>query len=331
MTLFSSFNITILYTALAASCTAFLFSLLSCTILMRSYKHLLQTAVRDYVPERHKQKNNTPTMAGVCIVLSLVIASFIWCRLSAPRVLVMLVVMIGFGAIGTFDDWCKITKTRGIKARSKFALQCVVACVATSLWIYLCPDATTLVIPLINYSLPLQTPLVLAWAVFVMVASSNAVNLTDGLDGLAVGSLVPNYLLFSLLAYNYLHNQDLFVFGVCVIGSCLGFLWYNLYPARLFMGDSGSLSLGAGLACLALMSKQELLFIMSGAVFITEVISVILQVLSFKLRGKRIFRMAPIHHHFELCGIKETHITFLFSFISWLLCSIALLIYNYSH
>lgn len=176
------------------------------------------------------------------------------------------------------------------------------------------------------------------WIIFVIVACSNAVNLTDGLDGLASGVLLPNLATFAFFCYaashfiiaHYLHipftgNAEITVIGGALIGAVLGFLWYNAYPAQIFMGDVGSLSLGASLALMGLMSKQEILLVLSGGVFVIETVSVMLQVLSFKYRGKRIFRMAPIHHHFELQGLHETKITTRFIIVSIVLCLLSLI------
>jgi phospho-N-acetylmuramoyl-pentapeptide-transferase len=176
------------------------------------------------------------------------------------------------------------------------------------------------------------------WAAFIIVSCSNAVNLTDGLDGLAIGSLIPNFFLYTIIAYLaghaviswYLHipfagSAELCVVGATLIGASLGFLWYNTYPAQIFMGDVGSLALGAGLALMALMAKQELLLIISGGLFVLETVSVMMQVFAFKWWKRRIFKMAPIHHHFELLGWPESKITIRFGIISLILCLLALI------
>lgn len=314
-------------TLLTSFITALCLSLISGYVFIAYYKHLFESLVRDYVPERHKAKNNTPTMGGLLILGAIFVTSLFCADFSSSTTWIMLLCLLGFGAIGAYDDWCKITGIRGIKARAKFLLQCTMACLVICSWLWFSDGTSILHIPYFDYTLLVHPLIFMVWAVFVIVAMSNAVNLTDGLDGLAIGSLIPNFVLFSVLCY-YAGHQELCVVGSSILGACLGFLWYNIHPARMFMGDVGSLSLGAGLACMALMIQQELLLLLSGIIFVTEVLSVIMQVLSYKLRSKRIFRMAPIHHHFELSGWKETQITLWFSVISGIACGIAFLLYR---
>lgn len=311
---------------IASLITAFCLSISAGYIFIRYYKHIFSSRVRDHVPDRHKVKDNTPTMGGLLILGTTLVTSVLYTDLHNSNVSSILLCLMGFGAIGAWDDWCKITGSRGIKARTKFLLQCACACLTICLWLWFQNGTSTLHVPYIDYDISLHPIFFVIWSIFVMVAMSNAVNLTDGLDGLALGSLIPNFTLFSVLCY-LTGNLELCVLGAIIVGACLGFLWYNIHPACMFMGDVGSLSLGAGLACIALMVKQELLLIIAGAVFIVEVVSVIMQVVSFKTRGKRIFRMAPIHHHFELSGWKEQHITICFSIVSTVLCLLALMLY----
>ena len=204
--------------------------------------------------------------------------------------------------------------------------------------VFFTPFSTELVFPFFKHCRPALGLFFIPWAIFILVACSNAVNLTDGLDGLAIGSLLPNFAIFALICYlaghwglaHYLQipfagTAEIAIMGAILIGSSLGFLWYNAYPAQIFMGDVGSLALGAGLALMAIMAKQELLLPISGGLFMLETVSVIAQVLFVRFRGKRLFKMAPIHHHFELLGWPESRITTRFGIISLVLCLLALI------
>lgn len=329
------------FRAIAGLLTSFFASVVLGDIFIKRFKSLLACRVREYVPETHTSKNNRPTMGGVFILLVVVCNALIWCDLTCAKVWVMLLCLVGFGAIGAWDDWSKINHTRGIKSYKKFILQCCTAGIVISLWLWLAGGTTCLSVPFFKHCSPDIGLFFIPWAIFVMVALSNAVNLTDGLDGLAIGSLIPNFIIFSIICYlaghtelsaylliPYAQTAEIAVVGALLIGASLGFLWYNTYPAEIFMGDVGSLSLGAGLACMALMAKQEILLLVAGALFVVEVVSVILQVFSMKLRGKRLFLMAPIHHHFELLGWKETKITTRFSIISLVMCLLALITFK---
>ena len=258
--------------------------------------------------------------------------------MTCPQVWIFLFCILGFGALGFWDDWNKIRKNRGISSGIKFKLQVLVAflvIIALKIGTNL---SSELVFPFFKLCTPDIGWLFIPWAIFVLVGCSNAVNLTDGLDGLAIGSLLPNFATFSLICYlaghygiaHYLHipfagTAEISIIGAILIGSSLGFLWYNTYPAQIFMGDVGSLALGAGLALMAIMAKQELLLPIAGGLFVLETVSVVLQVLSVRFRGKRIFKMAPIHHHFELLGWPESKITARFGIISLVLCLLTLI------
>lgn len=297
-----------------------------------------RSKVREHTPDSHQTKNNTPTMGGLFILLIFFINSLLWNNLCDIKVWIFLLCMLGFGAIGFWDDWSKIQSKKGISATLKFRLQVTLALVLASLWYFLAAPDTHLCIPFLKNFSPELGLFLIPWAAFIMIAMSNAVNLTDGLDGLATGPLICNFSAFTMIAYlaghkkfaaylfiPYAGSAELVIISATLIGALLGFLWYNTYPAQIFMGDVGSLPLGAGLALLGLMARQELLLVISGGIFVLETLSVILQVSSFKLRGKRIFRMAPIHHHFELLGWPETKITVRFWIISIVLCLIAVL------
>lgn len=329
------------FRAIAGLLASFFSSVLIGGLFIDRFKSMLACRVREYVPESHTVKNNKPTMGGIFILFVVVGNALLWCNLACAKVWVLLTCLVGFGAIGAWDDWSKINHTRGIKSWQKFLLQCCMACLVVCGWVWFAGGTTYLSLPFFKHILPDLGLFFIPWAMFVIVALSNAVNLTDGLDGLAIGSLIPNFISFSIICYfsghtelssylwiPYADTSEVVVVGALLIGASLGFLWYNTYPAEIFMGDVGSLSLGAGLACMALMAKQELLLVVAGALFVVEVISVILQVFSVKCRGRRLFLMAPIHHHFELLGWKETKITARFGIISLVMCLLALITFK---
>jgi phospho-N-acetylmuramoyl-pentapeptide-transferase len=294
--------------------------------------------VREYTPESHKAKEGMPTMGGLFIIAVVLITSLLWCNLQLPSVWVFLMSLVGFGVIGFWDDWCKIRYKKGISEKVKFRAQMVVAAAVMIFWVYACAPSTELWFPFFKNLHPDLGVLFIPWGMFLLVATSNAVNLTDGLDGLAIGSLISNFATYTAILYVTGHalfsaylqipfaaNGEIAIIGAALLGASIGFLWYNTYPAQIFMGDVGSLALGSALALMALMSKQELLLPLTGGLFVLETLSVILQVLSFKIRGKRIFRMAPLHHHFELLGWPEAKITVRFAIISFILCLLGLI------
>ncbi len=296
-------------------------------------KRLLSAKSRLYTPDTHRVKDAVPTMGGLFILAAVLLNMFFWCNLRDPIVFLCALCLLGFGFIGAFDDWFKIKVRVGIHARTKFFLQCAVALLVVGSWLFL-GGSTSIYVPGIPYLQGIDIGwLFIPWALLVIIGTSNAVNLTDGLDGLAIGSLLPNYAFFALICSGILVFQparsislftreitEIAVIASGLFGACLGFLWFNTYPAAIFMGDVGSLSLGAVLGFIALMCKGEFILLLSGAIFVAETLSVMLQVASYKLRGKRIFKMAPLHHHFELLGLKETTITTRFSMITFLLC-----------
>jgi len=301
-------------------------------------RRFFRSKARELTPDSHKSKDSMPTMGGLFILIIVVSNILLWANLSNPEVWVFLFGLIGFGAIGCWDDWAKIRHNKGVSANIKFKLQVLVAIIAAIALFSVPFFSTELIFPFFKQFTPDLRWLFIPWAVFIIVGTSNAVNLTDGLDGLAIGSLIPNFATFSLICYmaghcaiaHYLHipfagSAEIAVIGSILIGTSLGFLWYNTYPAQIFMGDVGSLALGAGLSLMALMAKQELLLAISGGLFVLETVSVILQVLSLRYFGKRIFKMAPIHHHFELLGWPESKITARFAIISLVLCLLAII------
>ena len=298
--------------------------------------------IREEGPQQHKKKAGTPTMGGVLIVLSTAVPVLLWADLTNPFVLLALFSLCGFATIGFIDDYAKVSKKQnlGLTSKRKFLLQVLVSTVVGIALLELATHSaysTQLVVPflkkfhpdLVIHSLlasphlwPLAFAPFLIFIVIVITGSSNAVNLTDGLDGLAIGCTVIAAGALTILTYvssnarwsTYLDIQfiprvgELTVFCGALVGASLGFLWYNAHPAEVFMGDVGSLSLGGTLGVIAVIIKQEILLFFVGGVFVIEALSVIAQVASFKLRSKRIFRMAPIHHHFELLGWSESKV-----------------------
>ena len=300
-------------------------------------------SVRSDGPQTHLVKAGTPTMGGVLILVSVSVTTLLWADLSNGYVWIALATLIGFGIIGWIDDWRKVVEknSRGLPSRWKYFWQSVIGlAVAAYLWqTATLPAHTELIIPFLKHAtVSLSAVSFIALVYFVIVGSSNAVNLTDGLDGLAI---LPTVLVASALAiFAYVAGNAVFskylgvphipgagelaVFCAAMAGAGLAFLWFNAYPAEVFMGDVGALALGAALGVVAVIVRQEIvLFIMCG-VFVMETLSVMIQVASFKTRGKRVFLMAPMHHHYELKGWKETQVVVRFWIISMMLVLIGL-------
>ena len=302
----------------------------------------LEQAIRDDGPQTHLEKNGTPTMGGALIILSIVITTFLWADLGNKYIWIVLITMFGFGLIGWLDDYKKVVEKspKGISAGSKIFWQSIIAIgVASTLYFSSSSTAETeLILPFLkDFALPLGW-FYIVFAFFVIVGSSNAVNLTDGLDGLAI---LPTVMIsgalgiFAYLTGNFqfaeylnipfiLGTGEVVIIAAAICGAGLGFLWFNTYPAMVFMGDIGALSLGAALGIMAVIVRQELVLAIMGGVFVIETLSVIIQVLSFKLTGKRVFRMAPIHHHFELKGWPEPRVIVRFWIITIVLVLIGL-------
>ena len=298
--------------------------------------------VRTDGPESHLSKSGTPTMGGLLILAAIVISVLLWADLTNTYVLVTLFVVVTFGIIGFVDDYRKVVRkdSKGLIARWKYFWQSVIAlCVAFYLYSSAqTMEETALLVPFFKEVLPQLGILYIAIVYFALVGTSNAVNLTDGLDGLAI---VPTILVagaFAIFAYvtgnanfsGYLNiphiplTSELVIVCTAIVGAGLGFLWFNTYPAMVFMGDVGSLALGGTLGVLAVLVRQEIVLIIMGGVFVMETVSVIMQVGSYKLRGQRIFRMAPIHHHYELKGWPEPRVIVRFWIISLILVLIGL-------
>lgn len=322
----------------ASLLTSLFLSLMFGNAFIRFSKSLFKTKARPFTPETHKVKDNIPTLGGFFILGVVLVTMSLWCDLSKPEVWLFVLTLTGYGLIGLLDDLCKILYKKGLVARVKFSLQVIVGLCIALTWLWTKNPSTALCVPFFKHINPELGLLFIPWVVFLLVGASNAVNLTDGLDGLAIGSLLSNFAVFSIIAYlaghftfaSYLHipftgSAEVAVIGATLIGASLGFLWFNAHPAQIFMGDVGSLSLGAALAMMGLMSKQELLLALSGGLFVFETFSVMAQLTSWKFRKKKLFKMAPIHHHFELLGWHEPKITVRFNIISIVLCLLALI------
>ncbi len=299
-------------------------------------------AVRDDGPQSHLSKAGTPTMGGALILLSIAISTLLWSDLSSRYVWVTLIVTLIFGAVGWVDDWRKVVEKnpRGLPARWKYFWQSIGG-IGAAVVLYVTaqsPVETQLILPFFKDVAIDLGIFFIVFTYFVIVGSSNAVNLTDGLDGLAIMPTVMVAGALAVFAYlsghvqfaSYLHipyvagSGELIIFCGAIVGAGLGFLWFNTYPAQVFMGDVGALSLGAALGVVAVIVRQELVLVIMGGVFVMETISVILQVASFKLTGRRIFRMAPIHHHFELKGWPEPRVIVRFWIITVVLVLVGL-------
>ncbi|HVJ56866.1 MAG TPA: phospho-N-acetylmuramoyl-pentapeptide-transferase [Terrimicrobiaceae bacterium] len=340
----------ITFRAICAAATAFLISIIFGSWTIRqliSLKFGQPIRTKDEVNklfELHGAKKGTPTMGGLLIIGSIVVSTLLWARSENPFVWLVLFSTLFLGAIGFYDDWLKVSKknSKGISSKLKFGLQCVLAAIFTIFFLTsprLSEIAKQLYIPF------LKEPLIvsLGWLTFVfyllvIVGTSNAVNLTDGLDGLATGCTATVAATYAGLAYlagnvraaEYLQipyvpfSGELAVVCSALLGACLGFLWWNAFPARVFMGDTGSLAIGGMLGAVAICCKQEILLVIVGGVFVIEALSVILQVLSFKMTGRRIIKMSPIHHHFELSGWKENTVIVRFWIVSILFALLGL-------
>jgi phospho-N-acetylmuramoyl-pentapeptide-transferase len=296
--------------------------------------------IRTDGPESHLEKQGTPTMGGIMILAAIVIPTLLWADLKNPYIWTALFITVGYGVIGFMDDYLKVVKkdTKGLSARQKMFWQVLLAG-AVAVYLFLKPGfSEQLYFPFFKNFHPDLWIWFIPFATLVVVGASNAVNLTDGLDGLAIGPVTINAATYMLFAYvaghatlsTYLQIPrvpgagELAVLCGAMVGAGLGFLWYNSYPADVFMGDVGSLSLGGTLGIIAVLTKQEILLVIVGGVFVVEALSVIFQVGSYKYRGKRIFRMAPIHHHFELKGVAEPKIIVRFWIITIILALVAI-------
>ncbi len=317
---------------------ALLISLVLGPMLIQGLKRLnLRQYIREEGPQAHQVKSGTPTMGGLLILLALTASTLLCIRWDTPLFWALLLTTLAFGGIGFADDFLKMKRRQnlGLTAKQKFMLQFAAAgAVAWFLYQYRLTGNydTSLTVPIFKDFHPELGILFVPFAMVVIVGSSNAVNLTDGLDGLAIGSTLIAASTYAVLTYaagnvkiaDYLDipyvkdTGELSIFAAALVGASLGFLWYNAHPAQVFMGDVGSLALGAAIGTLALIIKQELLLVIVGGLFVMEAASVIIQVVSYKTRGKRVFRCAPVHHHFEMGGWKETQVVIRFWILAFL-------------
>ncbi len=339
---FNVFRYITFRTALAAL-TAMVITFIIAPRIINWLKDISMTQqIRDDGPQSHLSKAGTPTMGGIMIIISIVVSMLLWGDLTSRYVWVVLVSLIGFGAIGFIDDYLKAVKQnpKGLRGWYKFGGQVAIAS-AVSVFLYLNPNDpynTVLSIPFFKKWLIDLGFFYIPFSVLVIVGSSNAVNLTDGIDGLAIGLVAIAALVNGALVYLSGHAvfakylQVIYIAGIgeltvfcgALLGASLGFLWYNAYPAQVFMGDVGSLGLGGALGALAVVTKHEIVLAVVGGIFVLETLSVVLQVLSFKLTGRRVFKMAPIHHHFELKGWSEPKVIVRFWIIGVILALFSL-------
>jgi phospho-N-acetylmuramoyl-pentapeptide-transferase len=321
---------------------AFVLSLLCGPWLIRRLRELQKggETIREDTPARHRTKAGTPSMGGILILGALLVSTLMWANLRNRYVWVIVAATLGFGLIGLWDDYTKLVTRRGIPARVKFGAQILLVLILVEYLYWFPADGftTVLAIPFLKGWLVNLGWFWLVFAVLVVVGASNAVNLTDGLDGLAIVPIITAGFAFGVIAYltgnfkaadylkilNVKGAGELSVFCAALIGAAIGFLWFNCYPAEIFMGDVGSLSLGASIGMLAVLTKAELLLPLIGGLYVLEAGSVIIQVASFKLTGRRVLRMAPLHHHFELEGWPEPKIIVRFWIVSFALALLAL-------
>ncbi len=344
-TYFSPFNVFryITFRTSLAVFTALFFTLIAAPYIITWLKKISMTQqIRDDGPKNHYSKAGTPTMGGIIILLSITVSMAMWGNFQNMHICIIMFSLISFGIIGFIDDYLKVVKknSKGLRARYKFTAQTVIA-FAICGFLYLNPSdpySTILSVPFFKKWLFDLGIFYILFGAFVIVGASNAVNLTDGIDGLAIGLVAIATLAYAVFIYvsghvvfaKYLQViylpgvGELTVFCGAMLGASLGFLWFNSHPADVFMGDVGALGLGGALGTLAVMTKHEIVLAVVGGIFVIETISVVLQVASFKLTGKRIFKMAPLHHHFELKGWKEPKVIVRFWIIGIILALISL-------
>tara|TARA_B100001093_G_scaffold505200_1_gene562183 strand:- start:79 stop:1155 length:1077 start_codon:yes stop_codon:yes gene_type:complete len=327
--------------AILSIITALLISLLLGPYIIKKFHiHNLSEVIREDGPSTHFKKSGTPTMGGLLILASLLISTLLWANLENKYIIYLIFIILSFGLIGFLDDYRKLTKNKGISAKSKIIMQLIAAGIISLVMFSLIEERQEqqLIIPFLkNIIIDLEIfyiPLVM----LVIISTSNAVNLTDGLDGLAIMPIVLVSGALGIFAYlsgninfsEYLlipyikDSGEITIFIGAIVGSGLGFLWFNSYPAQVFMGDVGALALGASIGLIAIIVRQEIVLVIMGGIFVVEALSVIIQVLSFKYRKKRVFLMAPFHHHFEKKGWAEPKVVVRFWIISFILILIGL-------
>lgn len=343
---FNVFRYITFRTAFAALTALLISFILGPWLIERMRRIKLGQYIREEGPKSHQVKAGTPTMGGILINVAIIIPTILWADIFNPYIWIVLFVTASYAAIGFVDDYRKLAKKRnlGLTPTEKFSAQFGVAALAALAIAYL-PTLKN------NYNTVVTFPFLkpemfsidigffyIGFVMLILVGASNAVNLTDGLDGLAIGSTLIAAVTYTVLTYAAGHARiadylriawvpqtgELAVFCGAMVGASLGFLWFNAHPAEIFMGDVGSLALGGAIGCLAVMIKQEILLVLVGGLFVLEALSVILQVASFKLTGRRIFKMSPLHHHFELSGWKETKVVVRFWIIAIMFAMISL-------
>lgn len=306
-------------------------------------KNKFAQPIRKEGPQSHLKKQGTPTMGGVLMLISIFVSAMLWCNLNNGYVWIVLFTMFSFGLIGFIDDYFKVVHGnayRGLSAKLRLLLQFIISGLVCYGIYKLMPNEfkTTITIPFLKNILWDLGIIYFVFVAFVIVGTANSVNLTDGIDGLASMTSITSFIVFLLVSYLigradyslYLYLPyvpgagEVTVLIGSIIGAILGFLWFNAYPAKIFMGDVGSLAIGAGLGVVSVITKNEFLLLICGAIFVAEALSVMIQIASFKIRGKRFFRMAPIHHHFELGGWSEQTVVMRFWIISVILALVAL-------
>lgn len=342
-TSFTYFNVFryITFRTIYATITALVISFVLGPWMIRKLQDLqIGQSIREDGPSSHLAKQGTPTMGGILIIFAVIISTLLWANLSIACIWIAVLVTVGFGLIGFVDDYKKIAKknSRGLSGKTRLAAEIAIALFVSIVMYFKTGFSTNVTIPFFKTALPDLGWGYILLSTFIIVGAANAVNLTDGLDGLAISPIITCFMTYLMFAYftgnikisSYLQIPyvagagELSIFCGAAVGAGLGFLWYNTYPAQVFMGDVGSLSMGGALGVTAIMTKQEILLAIVGGIFVLETFSVIFQVGWFKISGgKRIFRMAPIHHHFELKGWAEPKVIVRFWIISILLALVA--------
>jgi len=327
------------FRSIAATLTALLISFILGPWLIRKLTALqVGQRVREDVPSRHRAKEGTPTMGGSLVIVAVVGSTLLWSNLTNPYVWLVLLITISYALLGFMDDYRKITRGVGVAGKTKLIVQGTIALAAAIVLFTVLDFTPKLTLPFFKYLRPDLGLFFIILIIFILVGTSNAVNLTDGLDGLAIGPVMITAGTFALVTYLVGHNQfahylqipytsgsgELSIFCGAIVGAGLGFLWFNAYPAQIFMGDIGSLSLGGALGMVAIIAKQEILLAIVGGIFVIEALSVIIQVAVYQTKKKRVFKMAPIHHHYELKGWAEPKIIVRFWIITIILSLIAI-------
>jgi phospho-N-acetylmuramoyl-pentapeptide-transferase len=314
---------------IAALSLAFFMSLIGGLLLipvLRKFK--LGQTVRSDGPATHLKKTGTPTMGGLIFLIPLLILSFCYAG-RFPEMLPIVFVTLGFGLIGFIDDFIIISKKRkdGLSASQKMLGLIIISAIFTLYLTYNLEFGTDIILPFLGMDITYKLPVwfFIPFTIFVLISATNAVNMTDGLDGLAAGVTLIVMLFFAVVAMTRSEWEHIKVFSSIIAGGCLGFLAFNIHPAKIFMGDTGSLALGGAVGAVAVMAKMPWILLVVGFIYVIETLSVIIQVVSFKMTGRRIFKMAPLHHHFELSGWKETKVVRVFCLVTVIFCIIGFL------